>query len=786
MRVVKDSLGRYIGVKDDGSRVPLSPSQVSNATTLPKQSVEEQRNPLDTAASPVPQPAEQPIVRNVQGVSLAERTLVKNWASDPAKAREVLEGMGYDVMPWGNHVAKMQFAVRPRGKSGVWKVLDPDGFDWQDLLDFGGDMLSGAYTTIAAMLAAPAAAAAGVPTGGAGALAVESAAVGAGSAAGEFARESVGEMSGLTNNIKAGNVKTAGVIGAAAPVVTKLAAPVLRPVGRALAYGFERSGAEIRYAAARIVGAKIPPGMSRQEVIDALMNPAGKKIVPLGEQAKALYNVMMNPKGGLLNETWPEVQRVNAMLAHAKEANAVMDFMPVIDNLEKMAKAEGAGMVERRALGRSGALDDAFRAVRENPAFTPDEAMLAQNPELRAAVEARDAEFMGDFRQRALTTTDLPRKNEALKKWEAISKRGAETAAEGGAATEESPGLKEFESRFRQGFGGKAFSSETVPGSPSAAKRQAIAGFEKEFGEPGAFGAPESSTAKFPSGVLRGVRGEGPGTREAADAEFRAPGARKQVLELINYLVGQVQRAGVPLSEVPLDLAHFLKRNVQDVARRGAKYAGAEVDEPFARVARDAAAAIRNGVVENMPAEVQSDFADAMSAFERKVKLRNAIVGSFQSPADVESFLREIHGKSNASAAIYAAGLEKEFGIRLLPDVEAARVAEIAQGGVGEFVRRHPFAAGAAVFHPATGLPVLGGLAAAPEVGKGLQAAGRAIRAGSEVAARTAERLASSPESNAAAVRLIQDAAVKSGKGIASENQASVSARRRRRVTKLF
>lgn len=847
-RVVKDKNGQYVAIKDDGSRIPLNPSKVAGASRLrdgegeaepeidparaaaiekivsgvrgmsadalnpgaslpPEPETKEEKaddegafqdwyksQAAKTGINPNPddpkhfydyraafkadaapdasghwpskfkqeghpnmvidgidtrtgEPVDPMIVRNVQGVDVGTRALVKNWAATPEVAKRTLEEMGYDVKPWGNHPMKMQFAVRPRGKTGVWKVVDPDGFDWQDLLDLGGDLLSGTFQAGAMALAAPVAAAAGIPSAGAGALAVEGVASAVGSGAGEAARQGVGSLLGIKQNTSGAGIATAAAIGGAVPVAAKLAAPVIKPIGSALAYGFDRIGTSLRYAAARFAGVKDLPNMSLGAALDIITNRAGRKVVPIAEQAKALQRVMMDPKAGLLNETWPEVEKVNAALVGAKIQGAVMDMRPVLDDLERIAGSEGQGMAERRAAPREATdkFDALFKGVRNDPEFRPSAADATENPNLAKAVQERDRGFglepepnrrAAERRTKQVRFADLPEERKAALVHEA------------------NMGEARAQAERRQDMGTAVF----------------------DFLHPEAKARLESAAKTIPMPAA---------AAPAAAKPLVKPSAQKQTVELLNFLVGRLQQEGIPLHSVPLDFAHQLKRYVQDIARRGGAYAGEQVEEPFAAIGRDAAAGIRQRVIDGMPDDLRDEFSNAMAAFERKAKLRNAIVGSFRTASDVESFLRQIHVQSNAAAALHLAGIEQEFGISLRPDLDLARASEmVAKGGPYDIVRKHPYAVGAAVFHPASAA-VVGGVAGAPLAGKALQGAGRAVRGGTKIAAAAAERFANSEAAKATAVRMLQDAAAANGKGIASESQASTS-RPRKRVTRLF
>jgi hypothetical protein len=736
-RIMRSKDGQYVAIKDDGSRVPVNPSTVEKSEIFrpPTQSA-------DVAAPQPAQPASDPfIVRNEQGVDVGTRALVKNWAASPEIAKSQLESMGYDVRPYGNHPMKMQFAVRPRGKTGVWKVLDPDGFDWQDVLDLGGDALAGGVQALSMM------------SGGGAAKQALTGAVGG--SLGEAARQSIGELSGIPHNTSGANIATAGAVGGAIPVLAKAAAPIIKPIGSALAYGFERFGTGLRYAAARFAGVRDLPNMPLTEALSILRNNAGRKVVPIADQAKALHRVMMDPQSGLLNETWPEVAQVNEALVRAKQAGASMDFSPVIDNLERLGQSKEAGMVERRAPDRAESKFDAlFKDVRENPEANPS---APEEPRVAAAASKRDATFMAENNRRVAERrqfADLtpPEKESAMAG--ARAKEVSDLRAKYTPSELSDPQFKDLH--------------------PDAARAMEDAGRTQRIG------APEGTERR--ANVDRRI----PPVEAPAPPQLPSSSA-KQVTELLNFLTERVNRAGVKFSEVPLDLAHQLKRAVQDLARKGGAYAGDTVAEPFARVGRDAAATIRQGIIDAMPDELKNDFTNAMGSFERKSKLRTAIINSFRTPSDVESFLRDVHGKSNAAAALHLSGLENEFGVSIAPELEQARASEMVnRGGATDLIRRHPYAAGAAIFHPGAGAALFGGMMGAPAAGKALEAVSRGVSAGSSLLGAGARRLSNSPEAMATAVRLIQEAAANKGKGIASESQASVSRTSGKKVTRLF
>lgn len=763
-KIVKDSMGKFIAVKEDGTRVPVDPSWVANSEILPK-------NP--SALTPGQQVAQQAglspeggvspagesgsaIVRPEQGVSFGERFTLKNVAN-PENVVQHLQDWGYEVKPYGNHPTKMQYAVRPKGTNGVWRPLDPEGFDWQDMTDLIGEIPGFVGATAGAIAAAPVATAAGLASGGPGALAVESAAVGLGSAAGEAVRQGTGIISGVEPKMSPGQIGIAGGAGAAVPVLSKLVAPLTRAAGRPLAYGFEKIGGGVRMAALRMMGARSIEGMDVRTADKIIMNAGRKPVANFADLAKAVQTKVQ----GLLKADWPEAAHMNDMLSAARDAGAKIDFNPILEGIEN-----AAGAVERRAAGAA------------RPIVAEGEALAArEGGGLRAG-----APSMEEFQQSPL--------GQRMRRMD-IARKGTVSESAG-----TSPGLKDFERRFRQDFGGQAFAgperraADTLPlggktqpipgmfdegaGMASGAKRTAIAGHEEAFGAPGAFGEPSAINEVLPE--------------SAARAEFRDPGLRKELLSFSSNLAKRFTDQGFRLSEVPIDFANVVKQDLQALARKGGAYAGKPIEDAFTNVMSDAAANVRSGILDGMPAEFQQQFADTMSKFESKTKLAMAVLNKVKDPAATESWLREVYGNSNSSALRYLQQLEDHFGVKLLPDVAATQAKEIiGQAGIWRLLEKHPYLGVGAVFRPESLGVGVAGLGAAPAVGRGLQAAGRGIAAGSEAAARLASRAAASPAAKAAAVKILQDNVGKSGKGIASESQASQSAvRRPRRFTKLF
>src|SRR5262249_44893021 len=108
-----------------------------------------------------------------QGVTFLERLMVKNLANNPWEAARWLRAKGYESFVYspGSGLArimpmKMRIAVRKPGEE-TYKVVDPAGFDWQDLsADMWGDLIFGAEQAALTKLAVEGGAAAGTAATG--------------------------------------------------------------------------------------------------------------------------------------------------------------------------------------------------------------------------------------------------------------------------------------------------------------------------------------------------------------------------------------------------------------------------------------------------------------------------------------------------------------------------------------------------------------------------------------------------------------------------------------------
>jgi hypothetical protein len=133
-------------------------------------------------ANPFAMPEGVPINESEQGVGLGERLLLKNLAANPDNAVRWLRGKGYEAYVYqpGQGGTEPTTGVLPDMKMRIavkkpewdhFKVVDPAGFDAQDLSDLFGDLVFGGATQALVGLGMAGGALAGAPGGPAGAAA---------------------------------------------------------------------------------------------------------------------------------------------------------------------------------------------------------------------------------------------------------------------------------------------------------------------------------------------------------------------------------------------------------------------------------------------------------------------------------------------------------------------------------------------------------------------------------------------------------------------------------------
>jgi hypothetical protein len=140
-------------------------------------------------------------------ISWLDRAIVKNLSTSPQSALAYLQkeypAMEFSFDEW----SPGDIITRAKGDS-VYRRLDPKGFDIADLSDIGSDVLGAAGNIGATALG-------GVSGNLPGAIA----AGGASSAAIEAARQGLGSLAGIPNNIDATDIGILGATGAVSPLL---------------------------------------------------------------------------------------------------------------------------------------------------------------------------------------------------------------------------------------------------------------------------------------------------------------------------------------------------------------------------------------------------------------------------------------------------------------------------------------------------------------------------------------------------------------------------------------
>lgn len=148
------------------------------------------------------------------------RFVYKNLSADPEAGFNYLQKQ-YPDMNFKKHGDEV---LLKRPEETQWRKLDPSGFDLEDITDVGSDIVSGVAETVAGIGGGVlgglggTAVAPGVGTV-AGGLAGASAASGATAAGVEALRQKFGQAAGIDQQFDPGQVKTAAMFGAGAPLL---------------------------------------------------------------------------------------------------------------------------------------------------------------------------------------------------------------------------------------------------------------------------------------------------------------------------------------------------------------------------------------------------------------------------------------------------------------------------------------------------------------------------------------------------------------------------------------
>lgn len=154
-------------------------------------------------------------------ISFKERAIIKNFAQGPEAGVKYIQENHPDleVRTDGN-----RYFMRRKGTTDKFNVLDPNTGMFSkdifgDITDIGYDLLAGGAETAASIGGALGGAALSAPLGGAGAIPGAMAGSGAASYLTEGARQKIGQMAGLPQEVSHEDMLLSGGIGAASPLM---------------------------------------------------------------------------------------------------------------------------------------------------------------------------------------------------------------------------------------------------------------------------------------------------------------------------------------------------------------------------------------------------------------------------------------------------------------------------------------------------------------------------------------------------------------------------------------
>ena len=283
-----------------------------------------QLTPQETRGIPLPSTA----VTQQQGVSVGTRFTVKNLAANPAAAQRFLETKGFEVRPFGSG---FNFAVRRVGSDEKFQVVDPAGFEPQDILDFSFDAIAGTATTrIGGVVSG---AIAGALIGGPiGALIGAGIGLAVGGIISEAGRQLLGSALGVPENADFKTIMFVGLASGIAPGVGRtlgaggrlLGRKVGAPISRGLIQPAKNIAAELAGAVTRI---KDRAGLTAGEALTA------RAALPRSEVIRTPFDVgedLVNRIALILGHKFPERKAIEKIL---DASGKTFNLNPTFDRL---------------------------------------------------------------------------------------------------------------------------------------------------------------------------------------------------------------------------------------------------------------------------------------------------------------------------------------------------------------------------------------------------------------------------------------------------------------------
>lgn len=329
------------------SGVSFTPTTTGGAITQPTSSL-----PPAYSLESTSTPDNNVVQEQHPDIGFGTRALVKNLSQSDAVTRKYLEGKGFQT-----DVVDGQIVVRKPGEAR-FRVIDPKGFDPQDITDLAYDIPSGIAQGVAT---AAGGIAAGVPTGGVGAIPGAMAASGATAAASEALRQKLGQWAGLPQEVSGRDVATMGIVGAATP----------------LAFG-----------AGATAGQVAKQGLSEEAAQQLSKNLAS----PVMRGVKAAVPAMAAASSGVPSDV------VKTYAARMPEADTLMEpgnFDSYINNVHKEVNAPREQLHSEITDATANYIEQQKNAFRQNQAAQVEQAKQTLGQKLEA-LKARAAQEEAD------------------------------------------------------------------------------------------------------------------------------------------------------------------------------------------------------------------------------------------------------------------------------------------------------------------------------------------------------------------------------------------------------
>jgi hypothetical protein len=359
--------------------MPLSPKEQAEYEQLRQQFEGEGQAPMED------QPSEQIIQEQHPDISFGQRFVAKNLANSPESQIAYLKSKNPNL-----EVSSMQGQVVVRNKGEPWKVLDPSGFDAQDITDVGYDIGAGvgtgAATAAGGLAGAPLGPGALVTAGGAGAAAAGGL---------EGLRQKLGQYMGVPQEVDYGQVKTQAAFGAASPLV----------------FG---TGAGAGQIAAKALASKLPAEAIKQSqrgLVSKGVEGYFKNVLPkVGEMvsgvpAEAIRTYGKNPKAvndltesGIMDITTAAHDKIRTGLAEAKSkvGQRLEQEVGVLTNADGTPRTVNIGRAREE-------LDSIIAKMESKP--------TAKNPEIRERIAELKAARDNIFKEYQEVQTKAPNEN---------------------------------------------------------------------------------------------------------------------------------------------------------------------------------------------------------------------------------------------------------------------------------------------------------------------------------------------------------------------------------------